>query len=359
MEKKMRRLNLKILSFTIVLLLLGCLFLFAEGKQEAEGAKEELEVVAVMYGHANEGTWDPSAYQGLLKAQEEVGFKLSLSEGTSTQDAEKIIRNWASRGVDVLFAHSDIYLDQVINVAKQFPKVVFICETQKNPDLLKDDPEVGQYSSDKTPSNLCLSGDTPWEGNYMAGYVAAKMSKSGKVGVLQPFEAPPLNRYTNSFYFGAQEGRSDIDVNVVYIGDYIAPAETRDAVKSLAQQGVDVVFSQMDDNAAILECQAQGIYCIPMYMDKLDVAPDTVLTSVVMDWSGPLTGAIKAVKEGNFSEYRKTNYFRPLSAKDDSIFLGKWGTAVTSDVKAGADKLKKEFKSGSRSVKLVDEVIID
>lgn len=352
----MKKMRLFLSIFFAALLI--CSFAFASGEKKPAGEEGEMEVVAVLYGHANEGTWDPSAYQGILKAQKKIGFKLSLNEETSTQDAEKIIRNWASRGVDVIFAHSDIYLDQVINVAKQFKDVYFICETQLDPALHRDDPEVGKYAPDKTPPNLVLSGDTPWEGNYMAGYVSAMMSKSNKLGVLQPFEAPPLNRYTNSYVFGARAAKPDIEVKVVYIGDYIAPAETRDAVNSLAQQGCDVIFSQMDDNAAILESAAQGIYCIPMYMDKSDVDPKTVLTSVVMDWSGPLTGAIEAVANGNFEEYRKEWYFRPLSAKDGSIFLGKWGTDVPADVKKAAKDLENQFKKGTLKVELVSEVII-
>ena len=120
----------------------------------------------------------------------------------------------------------------------------------------------------------------------------------------------------------------------------------------------DVIFSQMDDNSAILESAAQGIYCIPMYMDKSDTDPDTVLTSVVMDWSGPLGGAIEAVAKGNFAEYRKEWYFRPLSAKDGSIYLGKWGTKVPASVKKKADELEAKFKKGTLKVKLVDEVLI-
>jgi len=351
----MKRVQL-LLSIFFAILLLGTLAIAGSGEDEKE--KGEMEVVAVLYGHANEGTWDPAAYQGILKAQEKVGFNLSLNEETSTQDAEKIIRNWAAREVDVIFAHSDIYLDQVINVAKQFKDVYFICETQIDPEIHRDDPEVGGYAPDKTPPNLVLAGDTPWEGNYMAGYVAAKMSKSNKLGILQPFEAPPLNRYTNCFVFGARAAKSDIEIRVVYIGDYIAPAETRDAVNSLAQQGCDVVFSQMDDNAAILESAAQGIYCIPMYMDKSEVDPKTVLTSVVMDWSGPLTGAIEAVSKGNFEEYRKEWYFRPLSAKDGSIFLGTWGTDVPASLKKEVEDLEKRFQKGTLTVELVSEVMI-
>jgi len=343
---------------TLCALCTVALLCFAVFASPVRAASKELTVVAIMYGHANEGTWDPSAYQGLLKAQKKVPFTLHLHEGTTTQDAEKVIRNWAAKGVDVVFAHSDIYIDQVISVARRFPKVHFICETQIDPSLLKDDPEQAKYAPENAPPNLVLSGDTPWEGNYMAGYVAAMMSKTGMLGILQPFEAPPLNRYSNCFLFGAQAAKPDIKVKVVYVGDYIAPAETRDSVKSLAEAGCDVIFSQMDDNSAILESAAKGVYCIPMYMDKSDVDPKAVLTSVVMDWSGPLGGAIEAVAKGNFAEYRKQWYFRPLSAKDGSIYLGKWGTTVPDEVKKAAADLDAQFKKGTLKVRIVDEVLI-
>ncbi len=77
-----------------------------------------------------------------------------------------------------------------------------------------------------------------------------------------------------------------------------------------------------------------------------------------MDWSGPLGGAIEAVAEGQFAEYRKEWYFRPLSAKDGSIFLGKWGTKVPDSVKKKADEIESKFKKGTLKVKLVDEVLI-
>lgn len=329
--------------------LLGC---------PGECAQDKPEVVAIMYGHANEGTWDPAAYKGLLAAQEKIPFKLSLSEGTSTQDAEKIIRNWAARGVNVIFVHSDIYLDPVLTVAKNFPKVYFICETQIDPDSFADDPEQKKINSKNAPLNLVLAGDTPWEGNYLAGYLAAKMSKTGKLGVLQPFEAPPLNRYTNCFFFGAKAAKPDIKVKVVYIGDYIAPAETRDAVKSLAQDGCDVIFSETDDNSAILESKAQGIYCIPMYLEKSHVAPETVLTSVVMEWSGPLTGAIEAAIKGNWKDYRKDHYFRPLTAQDNSIHLGKIAPSVPEKIKQEVEELNKRLQDGSVKVDIVDKVLV-
>jgi basic membrane lipoprotein Med (substrate-binding protein (PBP1-ABC) superfamily) len=318
----------------------------------------ELTVVAIMYGHANEGTWDPAAYQGLLKVKGKTPFDLKVNEGTSTQDAEKIIRNWAAKGVDVIFAHSNIYTEQLLKVAERFKKVHFIGEQMLDPRLHADNPELAKYLPEKVPGNVVFAGDTPYEGNYLAGYTAALMSKKNALGVLQPFESPGLFRYTNSFLFGAQAAKPDITVKVVYLGDYIAPAETRDAVKTLAEQGSDVVFTQMDDNSAILEAAAQGIYVIPMYADKSAVNPKAVLTSVVMGWEGPLGGAIGAVADGTWTSYREKHYFRGLSVADNSIRLGTWGTEVPQSVRDKVEGVRAKIASGDIKVEIVDKKLI-
>jgi basic membrane protein A and related proteins len=356
-EDKMKRI-LSIMALVVFCMLVGGMVFAAGQKEAAKGAQKELQVVAVLYGQANEGTWEPAAYTALQKVQKEIPFTLQLAESTSTQDAEKVIRNWAARGVDILFAHSLIYMDQVISVAKQFPKVHFICEAMLNPDENLSDPEYLKQSSSKTPANMTVVGDTPYEGNFMAGYVAGMMTKSKKIGILEPFESPGLNRYSNCFYYGVKASNPDVAVSIVYLGDYIAPAETRDAVKSFAQKGIDIVFSEMDDNSAILECQAQGIYCVPMYMDKAEVAPATVLTSVVFDWSKLLKGSMEAVAKGTMAEYRKANYFRGLTVKDDSIYLGKFAATVPQNVKDAATKIKNQLKDGSLKFPLVTDVII-
>jgi len=347
-----------LVAFFAVMIVSAVPLAFAAGQKEAPAGPAELEVAAVLYGHANEGTWDPAAYRGLLSVQQEVPFILHLAEGTGMQDAEKVIRNWASRGVDIVFAHSLIYLDQVITVARQFPDVHFICETVLDPAEHMDEPEHAKLAAVNTPENLTLLGDTPYEGNYLAGVVAALVSKTKKIGILQPFESPGLNRYSNCFYFGAKEAVPEIEAKIVYIGDYLAPAETRDAVRSLAQQGCDVVFSEMDDNSAILESAAQGIYCIPMYIDKSDVDPKTVLTSVVFDWSKPLQGSIEAVANGTVSSYRKQWYFRPLSLTDGSLYLGRFSPVVSEEVKRKVSAVEERLRQPGIQIELVTEAII-
>jgi basic membrane protein A len=306
------------------------------------GAKE-ISVAVIMYGPAHEGTWDPAAYEALMKVQKTVPFTLHLNENTAVQDAEKAMRDWAARGVDVVWAHSDIYTDQLLKVAPRFKKVHFVAEITLDPRTYEG---YAQYAPDKTSENVLFNGDTPYEAHYLAGYASALMSKSQKIAMLQPFESPNINRFINSFLFGAQAAKPNIDAKLVIIGDFVAPAETRDAVKTLAQQGVDAIFVMLDDNSGILESAAQGINCVAPYRDKHEIAPDTVITSTCYGAHVMLKGVFEAVAKGTFAEYRAKHYFRPMSLKEDSLSLGKWGTHVPDSVKGAVAKVEAKLRSG-------------
>ncbi|MEI6509367.1 MAG: BMP family ABC transporter substrate-binding protein [bacterium] len=315
----------------------------------------KLTLAAILYGHASEGTWDPAGYKGILAAQAKVPFELSLSEAVSSQDAEKVIRDWAARGTSIVFAHSDTYTDQLITVAGNFPNVYFVGEFGIDPAVKASEPDQAKYLKENAPKNLVFLGDTPEEGNYLAGYAAALSSKSGKIGVLQPFESGTMNRYTNAFIYGARAAKPAIQITVVYVGDYLAPAETRDGIKSMAQQGVDVVFTELDDNSSILECAAQKIQCIAMYVDKMDLDPATVLTSVVQDWAVQLLGPIEAVQKGAWTAFRQANYFQPQNLANGSVHLGAWGTAATEDVKKAVAAIQAKIISGEIKVPMDDK----
>jgi len=314
----------------------------------------KLTMAAILYGHANEGTWDPAGYKGILAVQGKVPFELSMSEAVSSQDAEKVIRDWAARGTNIVFAHSDTYTDQLITVAANFPNVYFIGEFGIDPAVKASEPDQAKYLKENSPKNLVFLGDTPEEGNYLAGYAAALSSKAGKIGVLQPFESGTMNRYTNAFIYGAKAAKADIQITVVYVGDYLAPAETRDGIKSMAQQGVDVIFTELDDNSSILECAAQKIQCIAMYVDKMELDPATVLTSVVQDWAVQLQGPVEAVKNGTWTAFRQANYFQPQNLANGSVHLGAWGTAATAAVKTAVAAVEAKIISGETKVPMDD-----
>lgn len=338
--------------FMLLCCVLTCFFV-----TEAIGG-EELEVLLATYGHVNEGTWDPAGYKSILKAQEQVPFKLYLHESVDTQNAEKTLRNWAAKGIDVITIHSDMFIEQILKVSKHFPNSYFIGELDLDPELFRDDPQWHKYLKENSPKNFILIGNSPFESNYLAGYAAALVSKNGKIGIVQPFTNPYANRWTNSFVYGARAAKPDIDFVLVNTGDWLAPAATRDAVKSLAEQNCDIVFVEMDDNSGILECAEQGIYCIPMHIDKLDLAPDTVVTTSCTDWSVMYSNIIKAVKDGKFDEFREKNYFMAPSVRDGSNYLGKWGPMVSDEVKQKVAEVEAKIKDGTIKVPIDGSALI-
>jgi basic membrane lipoprotein Med (substrate-binding protein (PBP1-ABC) superfamily) len=319
-----------------------------------EAKADDVDLVVILYGHANEGTWDPALIDSLTKVEKNVSFNLHLNETTKMHDLEKALRSWAGKGADLIYAHSGGYLETTVKVSKHFKKSHFMGILNSNP---KEHKEYEKYLPKNTPSNLLLLGHTPYEGNYLAGFAAGLSTKSGIIGILQPFESQEINRYANSFFYGAKAANPSVKVKPVIIGNYVAPTETRDAVKSLAQQGCDVVIAILDDNSAILESAEHGIYCISTYKDRHSVDPKTVLTSVVYDWSKPFEGAIKAIEEDNFAQYRKKHYFRGLSIKDGSLSLGPWGSNVPDSVKNAVEKEKDRIINGEIKMKISDKSI--
>jgi len=342
----------RILSLLCALVLVGFLALTSAIPVQSG----ELSMTAIMYGNANEGTWDPALYESLLKAQKGVGFKLHINETTGHVDLEKALRNWAGRDVSYIHAHSGSYIEETLKVAGHFPKVHFSSILNSDP---REYEEYVKYRASNTPPNVLLIGHTPYEANYLAGCAAALASKTGKIGILQPFDSREMNRFTNSVYFGAKAARPDIKVRTVLIGNYVAPAETRDAVKSLAQQDCDVVFALLDDNSAILESAVQGIYCIPTYKDRHDINPKTVLTSVHYDWSAQFEGPMKALQAGKFEDYRQKHYFRAQSMAEGSIDLGQWGEGVPDSLKEKVAEMRAKIIDGRIKMQVSAESIKD
>ena len=102
----------------------------------------------------------------------------------------------------------------------------------------------------------------------------------------------------------------------------------------------------LDDNSGILECAAQGIHCVAPYKDKHEIAPKTVLTSTCYGAHVLLKGVFEAVANGTFAEYRAKHYFRPMSLRENSLSLGKWGTDVPESVKKAVAEVEAKLKSG-------------
>ena len=80
------------------------------------------------------------------------------------------------------------------------------------------------------------------EGEFLAGALAAKMSKSGTVGFVTGTESPVINDFMVGYIEGAQHVKSDIKVAISYSGDFTNTTKAKEvALLQIQQNGADVI----------------------------------------------------------------------------------------------------------------------
>ena len=125
-------------------------------------------------------------------------------------DAERVITQMAIQGVDIIFATSFGYMDQMLNVAKKFPDIKFEHATGY-----------------KTAPNMAVYSSKFYEGRYVQGVIAGHMSKNGKAGYIASFPIPEVIRGINAFYLGATSVNPDFDIDVVWVNTWYGSCKRR------------------------------------------------------------------------------------------------------------------------------------
>ena len=244
-------------------------------------AAAEVKIAMIMPGPITDADWNSVGYNGLKAAEAALGATIAYSENVTDADAERVMRDYASQGYDLVFAHSFSYGDATLNVAEDFPKTVFMAGTaQESAD------NVGTYSN------------PDYQGAYVAGMLAAGTSKSGVIGWVGGMPAPNMLANLNAYTAGAKEQNPDVKVLRTFIGSWFDPAKTIEAAIAQVEQGADVLSAQAVGviDAAI----AKNVWALGAMTDQNHLGTDVVLTSVLWDL-GPLVTAVgKAVEEGTW-----------------------------------------------------------
>ena len=164
----------------------------------------------------------------------------------SAADAERVFRDLATQGNKVIFGTSFGFMESMLKVAKEFPDVKFEHATG-----FKTADNLGQYDV------------RTYEGAYLAGVVAGKMSKSGKLGVVGSVPIPEVIRNIDSFTLGARSVNPKATTRVVWVNKWFDPGKEADAAKVLIGQGADIITQHTDSTAPLLEVTSIGPLAVP------------------------------------------------------------------------------------------------
>jgi basic membrane protein A len=293
------------------------------------GAAEMPSAAFVYVGPVNDFGWTFAHDQGRL-ALEEMGVETAYAELVAEgPDAARIIRDFAEKGYDIVFATSFGYMDSVIEVAAEYPDTVFEHATGY-----------------KTADNVGIYDGRGYQGWYLAGIVAGSMTESNKLGYIAPYPIPEVVRNMNAFALGARSVNPDAEVTPVWIFAWVDPPKEREAAEALFDTGADVIARESDSTEADKLAQDKGIYVIGYNSDVTrDQAPDAFLTAPIWDWSVYYKQVVEDVASGTWTN---TPVWWGLS--EGLLSLSPIADFVPDDVKALVEAEQARILSGEFDV---------
>jgi simple sugar transport system substrate-binding protein len=317
----------------IAVALIGC-----GKKEEAKPAPaaaapkaEPLKIAFAYVGPVGDGGWT-FAHDNARKALEkEFGDKIKTSfveNVPESADAERVLRDMASQGNKLIFGTTFGYMDPMLKVAPEFKDVKFEHATGY-----------------KTADNMRTYDSRTYEGAYMAGVIAGKMTKTNTIGVVGSIPIPEVIRNINSFTLGAQSVNPKIKTRVVWVGEWFAPPKETEAATSLINGGADVLMQNTDSPAVLQTAEKLGKRAFGWDSDMTAYGPKAHLGSAVINWAPYYIKATKDALEGKWATSQSW-----WGVKEGAIDFVSLAADVPADAKAKLDTVKAGLKDGSLAI---------
>ncbi len=251
----------------------------------ASGA-DPLKVGFIYVGPIGDHGWSYQHDQGRLAVGKALGSQvetLYIEKVTEGPDTERAITRLARQGAGLIFTTSFGFMDPTLKVARRFPKVKFEHATG-----YKRADNVATYSS------------RFYEGRYVIGQIAARMSRRGMAGYIASFPIPEVVRGINAFMLGAQSVNPDFKVRTVWVNSWFDPGKEADAAKVLIGQGADIITQHTDSTAPMQIAGEKGVKAFGQASDMIRFGPGTQLTAIIDDWRPYYIQRTKAVLDGSW-----------------------------------------------------------
>jgi simple sugar transport system substrate-binding protein len=256
-----------------------------------------------------------------LAGKVETKYVENVPEGA---DAERVIRELATSGNKVIFATSFGYMNYMEKVAKQFPNVVFMHATG-----YKRGKNLGTYNA------------RFYEGRYLTGVIAGRMTKSNVLGYVAAFPIPEVLQGINAFTRGARSVNPKAEVRVIWTSSWYDPGKERDAANTLIAQSADVVTHHTDSTAVVQAAEEKGKWAIGYHSDMSKFGPKAHLTATTHQWGAYYAKAVGDVIGGT---WKSSDTWGGI--KEGMIKLAPLNPAIPANVKDEVAKVEGEIRAG-------------
>ncbi len=303
------------------------------------GNAAEVKSIAVLVPEA--GTdfgWNQQGVDAARAVAEKYGLEFMPAEGLGYGDVHPTLRELASDGASLMIAHASGYNTAAPEVAEETGVPVAIVD---RPDALKAGL-IADYT---------VSGH---EGAYLAGILAARMTRTGTLGIVVSGEPPSWNSQSAAFAQGAKATKSDVKIVYAVIGPaaYSDAAGGKRVTESVIAAGADIVFGQGDGSSfgmieAVENTKATDggdAWFIDVIGDKTSIDKGHLLSSVVWNLVPVYSQMVEDLKADTFGTHAYS-----IGLKDDSVQLLKTAH-IPDDVWAEVMAARQQIVDGAMMV---------
>ena len=289
---------------------------------------EPLKIAFAYIGPVGDGGWTFAHDNGRKALEKEFGDKIKttfVENVPESADAERVIRDMAGQGNKLIFGTTFGYMEPMLKVAADVKDVKFEHATGY-----------------KTAENMRTYDSRTYEGAYMAGVIAGKMTKSNTLGVVASVPIPEVIRNINSFTLGAQSSNPKVKTKVVWVNEWFNPPKETEAATSLINGGADVLFQNTDSPAVLKTAQDKGKRAFGWDSDMTAYGPKAHLASAVINWGPYYIKATQDALDGKWSTGQSW-----WGVKEGAIDIVSIAEDVPAETKAKVEEVKAGLKAGT------------
>ena len=238
--------------------------------------------VAAIYTVPVEQQWVSRIHKALNGAKERGDITYKWSENVANNDYERIMRQYAEEGSDLVIGEIFGVERAARRVAANYPKTAFLMGSSFGP----------------SKPNLAVFDNFIHEPSYLTGMVAGKVTKSNTIGMVGGYAIPEVNRLMNAFMDGVREVNPNVKFLVSFINSWYDPPKAKEAAFAMIDRNADVMYAErfgVSDAA-----KERNVKVIGNVIDTAAQYPGTVLASALWHMEPTVDRAIKAVMEGRF-----------------------------------------------------------
>ena len=316
--------------------LVGC-----GGNSESANNGDEKITVAMVTDVAgvNDQSFNQSAWEGLLRAQEELGVEVKYLESKQDADYATNLETLADEEVDLILGVGQKLGPAIEEAAKNYPDQKFV---------------IVDETYEEIPANVKTVLFDAEQSAYLVGLIAGKMSETKNVGFIGGMDISVINTFKYGYMAGAKTADANCEIQAQYANSFTDQAKGKAIANQMMSKNADTIFIAGGDvgTGAIEAIKEAGKYGIGVDRDQSDLAPENVLTSAIKRVDAGIFETVKDFVEGKFEGGTSTTY----GLEEDAVGIPETTkNLVPQDILDFVNEQMEKLKAGEITVPKTEE----